>query len=70
MEKKKIEIEKGTFIPTAVILLGLILFGFLFNDAFVSAMTASFHFCTDALGWFVMIGSVLMVVLPLICRAA
>ncbi len=65
MEKKKIEIEKGTFIPTAVILLGLILFGFLFNEPFVNAMTVSFNFCTDALGWFVMLGSVLMVVLPL-----
>jgi len=36
MEKKKVQIEKGIFIPTAAILLGVILFGFLFTNIFNS----------------------------------
>ena len=60
--KKKILIEKGIFIPTAVILLGVILFGFLFNDIFNSVMTMLFNLVTDWTGWFMMIGSFVMVV--------
>ena len=60
--KKKIFIEKGIFIPTAVILLGVILFGFLFNDIFNSVMTMLFHLVTDWTGWFMMLGSFVMVV--------
>ena len=66
MEKKKIRIEKGIFIPTAVMLLGVIIFGFAFNEPFINAMTVSFNFCTDALGWFCMLGSLLMVVACLV----
>ena len=63
---KKIRIEKGIFLPTSIILLGVIFFGFLFNDAFVNSMGFLFTACTDGLGWFIMIGSVLMVVVALI----
>ncbi|NBI11586.1 hypothetical protein D1641_16535 [Colidextribacter sp. OB.20] len=63
---KKIEIEKGIFIPTAIILLGVILFGFVFNDFFNTTMTFLFNAVTDWTGWFMMIGSVVMVVACLI----
>ena len=65
-EKKKIVIEKSIFIPTAVMLLGVIIFGFAFNEFFIKTMTAMFNFCTDKLGWMCMLGSLLMVVVPLI----
>ena len=64
--KKKIEIEKGIFIPTAAILLGVILFGFLFTDFYNSTMTYLFNWCTNWFGWLYMIASVLMVVLSLV----
>lgn len=65
-KKKRVEIEKGIFIPTAVILLGVILFGFLCTDMFNSTMTFLFGACTDGLGWMIMIGSLLMVVACLV----
>ena len=66
IKNNKIEIEKGIFIPTAVILLGVILFGFLFTDLFNGTMTFLFNACTDGLGWFMMIGSFLMTVACLV----
>ena len=63
---KKFQIEKGIFIPTAVVLLGVILFGFLFTDIFNGTMTFVFNFLTDGFGWMDMIGSVLMVMIPLV----
>ena len=63
---KKFQIEKGIFIPTAVVLLGVILFGFLFTDIFNGSMTFVFNFLTDGFGWMDMIGSVLMVMIPLV----
>lgn len=63
---KKIEIEKSIFIPTAVILLGVILFGFIFTDFFNSTMTFLFNLCTDWFGWFMMIASAMMVITCLI----
>ena len=60
MNKKKIQIEKGVFIPGAVVLIGMILFGFAFLDVFNSVMKTLFDFVTNWFGWFFLAMSVFL----------
>jgi Choline-glycine betaine transporter len=61
--KKKFEIEKPIFIPGALILIAIILYGYLFNDSFNKIMTVAYYYVTDFAGWFMMLVSALLVIL-------
>lgn len=64
--KKKLEVEKGLFFPTAGILLAIVLCGFIFGEPFHHVMSAMFGWITDSLGWMIQIGSFMMVTVCLI----
>lgn len=59
--KGKIKIEKGIFIPGAVILIGMILFGFLFLDQFNRLMLVLYDFTTKSFGWFYLLVSAFLI---------
>ena len=68
-EKKRIEIEKGIFIPSAAILLAVILIGFLFPDFFNQSMVVLFDVTTKSFGWFYLLMSAFLVFLCLFVAA-
>ena len=68
-EKKRIEIEKGIFIPSAVILLAVIAIGFLFPSFFYKAMTVLFDVTTKSFGWFYLLMSAFLVFLCIFIAA-
>lgn len=57
MGNNKIVIEKGIFIPGAVVLIVMILFGFAFLGPFNQLMTVLYNATTTGFGWFYLIMS-------------
>lgn len=60
MDKKKFQIEKGIFIPGAVVLIVMILFGFLFLKQFNQLMVILYDATTKGFGWFYLICSLFL----------
>lgn len=61
MGKKKIKIEKGIFIPGAIVLIAMILFGFLFLDKFNELMLLLYDATTKSFGWFYLLCSAFLI---------
>lgn len=62
-KKKRIEIEKGIFIPAAVILLAVVVIGFTMPPFFHAAMNFLFDVTTKGFGWFYLLMSAFLVFL-------
>lgn len=61
--RRKIEIEKGIFIPAAAILMAVVLIGFLMPPFFHTAMKVLFDVTTKGFGWFYLLMSAFLVFL-------
>ncbi|MGI5907001.1 MAG: BCCT family transporter [Candidatus Pararuminococcus gallinarum] len=62
-ERKRFKIEKGTFIPTSIILLLLVFIGFVFPAHFRSASVVVLHVLTNNFGWLILAMSAIMLFL-------
>ncbi|MBR0171522.1 MAG: BCCT family transporter, partial [Lachnospiraceae bacterium] len=58
---KKFNVEKAIFWPSVIVLFGMILYGFVFNDSFNKLMTFLFGLVTSWTGWFMCIVSMALI---------
>lgn len=63
---KKFNVEKAIFWPSAIVLFGMILYGFVFNDQFNSLMTYLFSLVTNWSGWFMCLMSLVLIVVCIV----